>query len=337
MKRVFRNLVLLVPALAGLSPAAADEKTAALSDIRFSFKLDPRLTSGVYGSERWVSQFPYMGATAQDRVEAKAVGIDAKGTPIRGNPGWIAADPEMVTVSPPEGEAVTINVKRDGESRLFVNVQGISRELIVHAATQNGFMQFRIDRVEVKQPAEPDASPESGKQPARANLELSDAQRAAAAKELAEKNKKDGEAFLAENKTKEGIVVLESGLQYRILKSGAGPKPTIDDIVVCRFRGTRTDGTLVASSYPRNLPIVLPLKLTMQGWKEALQLMAVGSQWQVFIPPQLAYGEQGSPRSRIGPNATLIFDIELVAIQNAASAKASTGPKPSLSSRIHRR
>jgi FKBP-type peptidyl-prolyl cis-trans isomerase len=135
-------------------------------------------------------------------------------------------------------------------------------------------------------------------------------------KGLAEKNRKEGEAFLSGNKTKEGVVTLESGLQYKILKAGDGQKPTGDDTVVCHYRGTLLDGTEFDSSHKRNQPATFPLARVIKGWTESLQLMPVGSKWQLFIPSDLAYGERGAPGGKIGPNATLIFEVELISIQN---------------------
>jgi FKBP-type peptidyl-prolyl cis-trans isomerase len=136
---------------------------------------------------------------------------------------------------------------------------------------------------------------------------------AVAMKEFAGKNKKEGEAFLAENKVKDGVVTLTSGLQYKILKAGDGKKPAIDDRVVCNYRGTLIDGTEVDSSYSRNEPSTFPLKGIIKGWSEALQLMPAGSKWQIFVPSDLAYGERGSGRN-VGPNATLIFEVELLSV-----------------------
>jgi len=136
----------------------------------------------------------------------------------------------------------------------------------------------------------------------------------AIAKELGEKNKKEGDAFLAENKTREGVVTLDSGLQYKILQAGEGKKPTIDDTVVCNYRGTLINGTEFDSSYKRNQPATFPVKGVIKGWTEALQLMPAGSKWQLFIPPNLAYGERGTG-NLIGPNATLVFEVELISIQ----------------------
>jgi FKBP-type peptidyl-prolyl cis-trans isomerase len=148
-------------------------------------------------------------------------------------------------------------------------------------------------------------------------------------KRLADKNKSDGEAFLAANREKDDIVTLKSGLQYKILKAGAGQKPGAGDSVVCHYRGTLIDGTEFDSSIARNRPATFPLKQVIKGWTEALQLMPVGSKWQLFIPPDLGYGERGPLArgpSKIGPNAALIFDVELIAIQEpAATAEADKG------------
>jgi FKBP-type peptidyl-prolyl cis-trans isomerase len=149
-----------------------------------------------------------------------------------------------------------------------------------------------------------------------------EAERIVAANALAAKNKKAGEAFLAENKKKEGVVTLDSGLQYKILKAGDGKTPSVDDTVACHYRAAFIDGTELDSSYKKNKPVDVPLKGAIKGWSEALQLMPVGSEWQLFIPPSLAYGEAGAPRSRIGPNSTLIFDVELVSIKDKPAEKA---------------
>jgi FKBP-type peptidyl-prolyl cis-trans isomerase len=131
---------------------------------------------------------------------------------------------------------------------------------------------------------------------------------------LAAYNKKASDGFLAENKTKEGVVTLPSGLQYKIVKAGDGKKPTETDTVVCHYRGTLTNGTEIDSSYKRNQPATFPVKGVVAGWREALQLMSVGSKWELFIPPQLAYGEQGTS-SGIGPNTTVLFEVELLSIK----------------------
>jgi FKBP-type peptidyl-prolyl cis-trans isomerase FklB len=129
-----------------------------------------------------------------------------------------------------------------------------------------------------------------------------------------DKNKKEGEAFLEANKKKDGVITLPSGLQYKILKEGSGAKPTATQTVKCNYRGTLIDGKEFDSSYKRGEPTEFPVGQVIKGWTEALQLMPVGSKWQLYIPSNLAYGENGGG-SMIGPNAVLIFDIELISIK----------------------
>jgi FKBP-type peptidyl-prolyl cis-trans isomerase FklB len=135
-----------------------------------------------------------------------------------------------------------------------------------------------------------------------------------------EANKKEGEAFLAANKVKDGIVTLPSGLQYKILTQGTGSKPTSADTVVCNYRGTLINGTEFDSSYKRGQPATFPVSGVIKGWTEALPLMTVGSKWQLFIPAELAYGER-APGPEIGPNSTLIFEVELLSIQDKSQGK----------------
>jgi FKBP-type peptidyl-prolyl cis-trans isomerase len=141
-------------------------------------------------------------------------------------------------------------------------------------------------------------------------------------------NKKTGEAFLAANKTKEGVVTLPSGLEYKIIKEGTGPKPTADDTVLCHYRGTLVDNTEFDSSYKRNEPLKIPVGGVIKGWTEAIQLMPVGSKWQLFIPSDLAYGERGAPGSPIGPNSTLIFEVELISIEPKQAPKEAPKAQP---------
>ena len=131
--------------------------------------------------------------------------------------------------------------------------------------------------------------------------------------ELAAKNLSEGKAFLAENGGKEGVKTSASGLQYKILKEGDGKKPTDSDTVVVNYRGTLINGTEFDSSKPGQ-PATLEVYKVIPGWREALKLMPVGSKWQLFVPPELAYGAWGAGRD-IGPNATLIFEVELLAIK----------------------
>ncbi len=136
-----------------------------------------------------------------------------------------------------------------------------------------------------------------------------------AMKLVAEENRKMGEDFLAENRTKEGVVTLPSGLQYKILRAGSGRKPTEADAVECNYRGTLVNGTEFDSSYRTGQPATFPVKGLIPGLAEALKLMPVGSKWQLVIPPQLAYGEKGAVSRHVGPNTTLIFELELIAIK----------------------
>ena len=140
------------------------------------------------------------------------------------------------------------------------------------------------------------------------------AKQAERAKQLGEKNLKEGEAFLAENKKKEGVKTLPSGLQYKVITAGTGKTPTAEDTVVTNYRGTLVDGTEFDSSFKRGQPATFPVKGVIPGWTEALQLMKEGAKWELVIPANLAYGERGAGNV-IGPNATLIFEIELISVK----------------------
>ncbi len=150
--------------------------------------------------------------------------------------------------------------------------------------------------------------------------DLSEKQRAAAAeqekkmKALGEKNLAEGKKFLEANRLKKGVQTLPSGLQYQVVKAGTGPLPIQTDQVTVHYKGTLIDGTEFDSSFKRGKPATFPVGGVIKGWTEALQLMKVGSKWQLFIPPELAYGQTGTPGGPIGPNATLIFDVELISV-----------------------
>jgi FKBP-type peptidyl-prolyl cis-trans isomerase len=149
----------------------------------------------------------------------------------------------------------------------------------------------------------------------------------AKAKAAAETSKKEGEDFLAANKSKEGVVALPDGLQYKVLKQGDGPMPTATDTVECNYRGTLIDGKEFDSSYKRGQPVSFGVGQVIKGWGEILQLMPVGSKYQVFIPSALAYGPRGSGAD-IGPNSTLIFEIELLSIKAEVEKPAAPAAKP---------
>jgi FKBP-type peptidyl-prolyl cis-trans isomerase FklB len=144
-------------------------------------------------------------------------------------------------------------------------------------------------------------------------------------KAIADENKKEGETFLAANKSKEGVVTLNSGLQYKVETQGTGPKPLASDTVECNYRGTLINGKEFDSSYKRGQPASFPVGGVIKGWTEVLQLMPVGSKYQVFIPADLAYGARGAGAD-IGPNSTLIFEVELLSIKKPAEATKPAEP-----------
>lgn len=130
---------------------------------------------------------------------------------------------------------------------------------------------------------------------------------------LSEQNRQEGEAFLEKNKLEEGVITLKSGLQYQVLQKGTGPKPTPADVVSVHYRGSFINGMIFDSSYERGKPQVFPLNRVIPGWSEALQIMHVGDKWKIVIPHYLAYGEAGFG-NEIGPNTTLVFEMELLGI-----------------------
>jgi FKBP-type peptidyl-prolyl cis-trans isomerase FklB len=150
-------------------------------------------------------------------------------------------------------------------------------------------------------------------------------------KALGEKNKKEGDSFLAANKSKEGVKTLPSGLQYKVITEGTGKTPKATDTVVTNYRGTLIDGTEFDSSYQRKAPATFKVNGVIKGWTEALQLMKEGAKWQLFVPSELAYGERGAGPN-IGPNAVLIFEIELVSAKEESATPppkaGSSAPKP---------
>ena len=139
------------------------------------------------------------------------------------------------------------------------------------------------------------------------------AKQEAKAREASGPARKAGEDFLAANKSKEGVVTLPSGMQYKILTAGTGPKPALGDTVTCNYKGTLISGKEFDSSYKRGKPTSFPVNGVIKGWTEALQLMPVGSKWQLFIPPDMAYGDRGAGGD-IGPGETLVFEVELLSI-----------------------
>jgi FKBP-type peptidyl-prolyl cis-trans isomerase len=144
---------------------------------------------------------------------------------------------------------------------------------------------------------------------------------AALREEKAEETLREGEKFLDENKNKEGVVSLPTGLQYRILQQGRGETPRTHQHVICNYRGTLLDGTEFDNSNKHNGPSTFPMKGVLEGWREALLRMPVGSKWELFIPPDLAFGKQGAPSMNVPPNATVKFELELVAVKKEEEEK----------------
>jgi FKBP-type peptidyl-prolyl cis-trans isomerase FklB len=335
------------------------------------------------GQGPWVAGPDYSGATAQERVEARARALDSRGQPVAVTPRWVAADPRMVTVSPGAGDEVVIAVHGEGESRLKVEAAGFAKELTVRARHEGTFPVFEIaaaaqpspaavaraaisptlegqreklsyavglnlSRTLQKQSVNVDADlvrqglrdALSGGQTLmtddQAHLllvslvtEINITEAELKRKRVADENGVAGERFLAENRTRQGVVALPSGLQYRVIVQGTGPRPTLDDVAVCHYRGRFLDGTEFDSSYRQKThePVRFPVKGVIKGWQEALQLMPEGSKWELFVPPDLAYAEHGAPKSRIGPNTTLKFEVELLVVEPAgARPRVAAGP-----------
>jgi FKBP-type peptidyl-prolyl cis-trans isomerase FkpA len=160
----------------------------------------------------------------------------------------------------------------------------------------------------------------------QAYMQQMQSKRVAEQKAAAEKNKGEGAAFLVKNKSKSGVKTTASGLQYEVEKEGTGPKPKATDTVKVNYLGTKIDGTKFDSSYDRGQPATFPLNGVIKGWSEGLQLMPVGSKYKFYVPADLAYGENAP--GPIGPNATLIFEVELLGIEDASKAAAKPAAAP---------
>jgi FKBP-type peptidyl-prolyl cis-trans isomerase len=381
---IFKKRIRLVAPIALLSfLAALGFAQSSITGVQLSYKRDSRVVDPFRGIGVWASGPRYAGALAQDTVEVRAQGVGAEGKPVRISPEWVPSDPEMVTISPSQGEDVNITVHRPGESKLRISAEGFSMELEIKAkhVGEGRFMAFEISPIAPVKPNEPTASKApvfktrkeqlsyaAGMDLAKAleqqsldveadavmkgfrdfaagSKTLMTEEEASAAlhgvqldprvlrlnldrKGLADKNKREGEAFLAENRRKKGVVSLPSGLQYKVLKAGHGKKPGPDDVVSVEYRVGLIDGNEFDSGSTK-----FPVKAVIKGWQEALQLMPVGSKWQLFVPPELAYGERGAGRAGgrrrgrqgqvIGPNATVIFEVALLSIKDDPSATAA--------------
>ena len=309
------RVVAAVAMMASVSLAAAEQAGVPLKAIQISFKLDSRLSGPTYGGERWVSPRTYVGVSGQTEVDLRAAGIDANGSPVSVAPDWSASNPEMISIAPARGDRVKITINRAGEGSVRAVSQGVAKELSIKAESRNNMLQIEITPLDSKiVEASSPAAPASAEPP----KVLSPA-------ELAEKNTREGEEFLAANGKKPGVVTLDSGLQYQVLKAGDGPKPTLESTVACQYRVALVDGTRVGGT-AKDKPIAFQLKAGIPAWREALQLMPAGSEWRLFVPPSLAYGEKGNPRGHVGPNATLVFDVSLMAVADAPAQQTAAAP-----------
>ena len=215
------------------------------------------------------------------------------------------------TVLSPRGALARFPIKVD--SKKFVNAVSITKDLYKNLRTQG----LEIDEKRFREGFEAAFSKDKAKLDSEQMAKvftMAREQMAAARKKVADKNKKDGVAFLKKNKAKKGVKTTKSGLQYIVLKAGKGKSPKADDLVVVHYKGTLLDGTEFDSSYKRKMPATFQVNRVIKGWVEALQLMKKGSKWKLFIPSDLAYGENGSGRS-IGPNSVLTFEVELIDIK----------------------
>jgi FKBP-type peptidyl-prolyl cis-trans isomerase FklB len=290
--------VLLPRPVDASSPAPGP--SASPTGIAISFKMDPRLIDPTHGGTAWVSPHTYVGANAQDQIEARAQGFDAGGRLSAISARWTASDTTMVKVSPSEGNEVRIVVRRAGRSRVTVVSGGASQVLEVRSRYQGQFIQVEITQLrDLNQP-----SPGVNTSPARENPR-------------------------AEAKD-DGAVTLPSGLKYKVLRGTDGQRPTDDDFVECRYRISTANGQEVDASHASQ-PVTLSVAET--SWKEALKLMSVGSRWEILMPPRPAPpGERPRGRRRAAStarfNTAMIVEVELLAIKKTPGPRGAPGIGP---------
>lgn len=220
-----------------------------------------------------------------------------------------AADQQLTTDAQRSGYALGVTMGRQFKMQgLEVDGDALSRGL------RDAYTEQKLALAD----ADIDTAMQGLQKAHQAKMKAQEEKMQAEQQEAAIKNKTEGEAFLAQNKTAEGVTTTASGLQYKVEKMGDGPKPKATDTVKVHYRGTLRDGTEFDSSYARGEPVSFPVNAVIAGWVEALQLMPVGSKWHLFIPSELAYGPGGAG-GKIGPNAVLEFDVELLAIEPPAA------------------
>jgi FKBP-type peptidyl-prolyl cis-trans isomerase len=253
------------------------------------------------------------GTGAKSTTGQSAGAKTAQGTTAAKKPGTAAAAPLALTTQKQKASyAIGVNIGK-GLHRDGVDVD----PALIRRGIQDGIGGGKLALTDEEMKAALTALSADLKKKA-------DAESAA----VGDANKKEGDTFLATNKSKDGVQTLPDGLQYKVLTAGNGPKPTATDTVVCNYKGTLINGTEFDSSYKRGQPVTFPVGQVIKGWTEVLQMMPTGSKWEVYIPSDLAYGPQGPGRGPIGPNQTLIFEIELVSIQPKAAATTPAIPTP---------
>ena len=215
-----------------------------------------------------------------------------------------AADPSLATDAQKFGYAIGVD--------LATSLKAVEKDVDIEALKQGLDDQFKSGTAKMDQAArEAIKNTVSKKMQERQQAER---------EEKATKGKAEGETFLAENAKKEGVKATASGLQYKVITEGKGDKPKASDKVTVHYKGTLINGEEFDSSYARNNPVTFPLQNVIPGWTEGLQLMTVGSKYQFVIPSALGYGERGAG-AKIGPNATLVFEVELISIEKEETAK----------------
>jgi FKBP-type peptidyl-prolyl cis-trans isomerase FklB len=232
-----------------------------------------------------------------------------KGQPMNKNHSFIIMAAAMAAMATSAVAADKVDLKTDPEKNGYSVGYDIGRSI-----------QRQLADLDAESMARGLKDAVSGVPPALPAQEMEQrfaAVRQESAKKIVEKNKKDGEAFLAKNKGEKGVKTTASGLQYKVITPGKGKQPTAEDTVTVNYRGTLIDGTEFDSSYKRNQPATFPVKGVIAGWTEALQLMKEGSKWMLYIPSTLAYGERGAGPV-IGPNSTLVFEVELLSISKSS-------------------
>lgn len=266
-------------------------------------------------------------ATAQAQTPASTT----TQTPAAGSPTTPAAKKPAATSTPKTGTtgtktAAPLVLKTPKDKASYAIGQNIGKAMKKDSVDIDTSILARgiKDAVTGAKPALTDQEAQAALQAFQIEMK---AKMEAKAAEMGAANKQAGDTFQAQNKAKPGVTTTASGLQYKVLSTGTGPKPSAADTVICQYRGTLIDGKEFDSSYKRGQPAQFPVTGVIKGWTEALQMMPVGSKWQLVLPPSLAYGDRGAGPD-IGPNSTLVFEVELVGIAPKPEAKPDAKAEP---------